>query len=445
MNSVITAVSGGGIKIPLTADMLTKHTLYIGSTGSGKTTSMNVLLRDLIKYGANDKSKKMGLLIFDFKGDDTLYKVKLWAKECGRSRDVIDFSLRGKFYFDPMANIKSISEVGSLAEMIISIRPPKGDLSNYWEYSLTKRIKTAIFYMLLSGEAASFAAFAKLMRKFCNSDIRDWERTLREIKQQASDCDRVDEAIDKTISLIHEWVILDLRTKSNELSTLTNLTDAFDSPPASEFFTPGEGKKALDIDEVLKGKIVVVTMPSATNRNLAGAIGKMCKAQFYAGLQKRKQCDNSRLCGIIMDEFQLCATGGDDIASDAYNMQTIRSKRGFVVAATQGLIGLDIAVGESERELLMANFNNFFLFRSNEPEVAQMAENMRGKFRGRQIGFLAATQEAPEEISAEPENLPTGYAFVKLANGFRSDGAIELERIYTTPPARQNAKIRMPR
>ena len=107
-DEVITKLNGGGREIALAADTLCKHSLFIGSTGSGKTTSLNALLRGLIAFRADDTKQKIGLLLFDFKNDATLYKIKKWARECGRLRDVVDLS-GGGHYINPFAEADSHS------------------------------------------------------------------------------------------------------------------------------------------------------------------------------------------------------------------------------------------------------------------------------------------------------------------------------------------------
>ena len=97
----------GGV-VEISEDVLCKHAIFIGSTGSGKTTSCNVLLRDLIRYKADDKERKIALIVFDFKGDGTLGKIRTWANECSRDTDVLDFSPVGKFYYDLLCGFDSL-------------------------------------------------------------------------------------------------------------------------------------------------------------------------------------------------------------------------------------------------------------------------------------------------------------------------------------------------
>lgn len=116
-------------------------------------------------------------------------------------------------------------------------------------------------------------------------------------------------------------------------------------------------------------------------------------------------------------------------------MQTIRSKRGFVIAATQGLIGLDLSIGEQARRRLVTNFNNVFVFKSNEREVLELVDDLNfcepphGK-----IGFVSDSQSCNRHEPITLANAPTGYASIKLADGFQSNGLVEIERIYVDAP-----------
>ena len=117
-----------------------------GSTGSGKTSTCNVLLRDLIRYNADDKKRKIALSIFDFKGDGTLEKIRTLANECGRDTDLLDFSPDGKFYYDPLYGLDSLKKLSQFAESILEVVPEEGE--RYWQHALRKRIARVLEYVL---------------------------------------------------------------------------------------------------------------------------------------------------------------------------------------------------------------------------------------------------------------------------------------------------------
>ena len=175
-----------------------------------------------------------------------------------------------------------------------------------------------------------------------------------------------------------------------------------------------------------------------SNRHSASAICKLLKSDVYGSIQARK--NPSRPAGIVMDEFPLVATDGENISGDGFNMQTIRSKRGFVIAATQGLVRVDLAIGESARRRLMTNFNNVFVFKSNEREVLELVEDLNfcepphGK-----IGFGSDSQSCNRHEPITLANAPTGYAAIKLADSFQSNGLVEIERLYVDAPQCQKA------
>lgn len=65
--NIVSTIKTSAGELQLSEDVLCKHTIFIGSTGSGKTTSLNALLRDIIGYNAEDETQKVGLLVFDLK------------------------------------------------------------------------------------------------------------------------------------------------------------------------------------------------------------------------------------------------------------------------------------------------------------------------------------------------------------------------------------------
>ena len=114
---------------------------------------------------------------------------------------------------------------------------------------------------------------------------------------------------------------------------MSNLISSFGNPITNGYIFEGKNKTCLDVGKlVCSGKIVVASFDGIANRQSATAICKLLKSDVYGHIQARK--NPSRLAGIVMDEFPLVATDGENISGDGFNMQTIRSKRGFVIAAT---------------------------------------------------------------------------------------------------------------
>ena len=324
----------------------------------------------------------------------------------------------------------------------------------YWEQSLRKRLKTVLTYCLFRHGKTTFKLFLEELREFTTSDSANgnWrdvmdsvEMVLRALEKKskgtvAESYETLCELLKSTRAGVNEWQRLDPQTKSNELSTMTNLISNFGNPITNGHIFEGKSKTRLNVGElVCAGKIVVVSFDGIANRQSATAICKLLKSDVYGRIQARQ--NPSRLVGIVMDEFPLVASDGENISGDGFNMQTIRSKRGFVIAATQGLVGLDLSIGEQARRRLMTNFNNVFVFKSNEREVLELVDDLnfceppRGK-----IGFGNDSQSCEKREAITLANAPAGYAAIKIADGFLSNGLVEIERLYVDAPTMPESK-----
>ena len=307
-------------------------------------------------------------------------------------------------------------------------------------------------YCLFRHGKTTFKLFLEELREFTttdssNSNWRDVmdsvEMVLRALEKKSKGIsiesyEILRELLEDTRASVNEWQRLDPRTKSNELSTMSNLISSFGNPITNGYIFEGKSKTRLDVGKlVCSGKIVVASFDGIANRQSATAICKLLKSDVYGHIQARK----SRLVGIVMDEFPLVATDGENISGDGFNMQTIRSKRGFVIAATQGLVGLDLSIGEQARRRLMTNFNNVFVFKSNEREVLELVEDLNFcEPQSGKIGFGSDSQSCNRHEPITLANAPTGYAAIKLADSFQSNGLVEIERLYVDAPPMPESK-----
>ena len=255
------------------------------------------------------------------------------------------------------------------------------------------------------------------------------EDILSKTREHRIEYENLKRRLERLRGVFLEWQSLDSRTKSNETSTISNLLSAFTNPSVEGLLT--KRKHRLDLDRLIEGgKIAVVSFPACVDGFSAAVVAKLLKGGFYTVLQKRQNF--KRLAGIIMDEYPLVASCGR--FGDGVNLQTIRSKGGFVVVATQGLVSLDIAIGRVNREQLMLNFNNRFIFRSEEKEVKALVDEMDLFSSGSSVGFFP---NGLESVSLNVEEFPTGYAVIKLANGFKTKRPVQLERLFIKSPNSQ--------
>ena len=237
-DDIVARIGFNGGAVEISEDVLCKHTIFIGSTGSGKTTSCNVLLRDLIRYKADDKKRKIALIVFDFKGDGTLGKIRTWANECGRGSDVLDFSPDGKFYYDPLCGFDSLKKLSQFAESILEVVPEEGE--RYWQHALRKRITCVLEYVLFKYETPCFEDFLNEIFNFLSRtnellyEIGKFELAIEDIlsktREHRIEYEILKRRLERLKELLLEWQNLDGRTKSNETSTISNLLSAFTNP-----------------------------------------------------------------------------------------------------------------------------------------------------------------------------------------------------------------------
>ena len=101
---------------------------------------------------------------------------------------------------------------------------------------------------------------------------------------------------------VNEWQHLGPRTKSNELSTMTNLVSNFGNPITNGHIFEGKNKTRLDVGElVCTGKIVVASFDGISNRQSASAICKLLKSDVYGSIQARQNPS----CGYCIAEIPL--------------------------------------------------------------------------------------------------------------------------------------------
>ena len=96
-NKIVSRIKTSAGELQLSEDALCKHTIFIGSTGS-----------------------------------NTLFKIRKWAKECGREEGVIDYCTDSQFYFDPLGGLDSFRKIPEYVERIYNIFPFQSS-EVYWE------------------------------------------------------------------------------------------------------------------------------------------------------------------------------------------------------------------------------------------------------------------------------------------------------------------------
>jgi hypothetical protein len=433
--------------IELTGEDLSRNLLFVGTVGSGKTSTMNPLLHGLIGYRAADRQRRLGLLIIDFKEDETVAKVQQWAREAGREGDLQVLSPGSEFYYDSLAGLESFSGLDEAVDKILSAAPWEDSENGYWRQGRKPLLDAALTILLATTPALDFAEVMRFLRGWLMNPgspppqvakrLSRFQEVVPQVETQATEAER--DKLRCALDTIRMWAGLDSRTKSNWTSVFTNCLSPFTSLVAQAYFD-SKGRRRVDLDQIVTdGKLVVLSLNASTDPAAASLIGRLIKADFYRAVQSRQipYADTGRLVGLVMDEYPLVVTGAEGRYGDIVQLQSLRSKRGFVMAAAQGFVNLEMVIGARAREALLVNFNNLFFFNSHEPQIDAFAQGHFGLAPLSAAALLEAEDSGPEgsiaterrwhrfRVRAEDWVCPPGrlsrlepnQAFVSLAQG----------------------------
>jgi len=151
---------------------------------------------------------------------------------------------------------------------------------------------------------------------------------------------------------------------------------------------------------------------------------------------------------LLMDEFHYSVSRGSPRWSDISNLATLRGKGVFVIAATQGLVQLDLLLGGLAADALLINFSNLILMRSTEiGHLYLLADRIFGRHPGRIVpgplvergdllvpGPLTVIPPEPVCPPGALAQLETHQAFVSLANGYKSWEPVWLAPLFLPEP-----------
>lgn len=419
-----------GQTLNFSSEDLRRHVLALGATGCGKTTAVvNPFLKQIIGWNSVDKKAKPGLLVLDPKADDSPEKVMAYAREAGRLEDVLVLSAGADSHYGYFTNFRRLDQVDEFATRVLYGSRDMGDQNAYWSESRFGLVSSALTVLLANGRPLSFDVVAEFLRAWfyapggavVNEALQFVERLLAANTLKRTTRRRLELAVAEA----HNWKALDPRTQELHKSTLNNALRSLLSPAARELFDESKARRFNPAD-VLSGKILVASLNAVCHPQLTAMLFKALKREYYEAVLSRTTFhpEHERLCGLVLDELPLSV-----IPEDTEGLALLRSKGGFVVACSQGLNGLDEALGHRRRAALMANFNSILYFSSRENQTDEHALLTLGSH---DLPPRITEGQEPRNLLTVPEiqpvprfvcppgtlaRLPQHHAYAKLANG----------------------------
>ncbi len=373
-------------ELPLTGRHLCRNLLAIGGVGSGKTSSIIFpLLRQTIEFQAGDTERKCGLFIIDSKLDGTAERVKQWAKDCGREADIREIGADDGWGYDPFTGVDSFIDIERLTEKMCCCYSDLSAENAYWRETATMILNGVLKVAYVIYRRFDLWPTINLLGDIFNNSPSDgFRESITRISRIVNSLEdpeeqKVGSMIAAAIRAVEVYFRLDTRTRGILQSILLGIIRPLSSLEVSRYY-PRPGLSSVDLREVVdQGRILVIRAP-AHEPGVVETMGRMIKCDLYGLIRSRTHSPgkDDRLFGMFFDEYPLVATGSSPLFGDVQALQTMREKRGFIVAATQGLVSMRNAVGGRIWEALALNFTSKVFLASQEPEVEDFARTVIG-------------------------------------------------------------------
>lgn len=350
----------------LPPEHLRQDTLLLGSTGTGKTTSMAVLAEGMVGSGA-------GLCVIDLKADPEFADLlALIARAHGVP--FREWEIGGEARWNPFAHGDRTELMNKLIELEEWTEP-------HYKRSAQRYLQTALGVLFELGEPRDLAIIARYL-----SPRRLAELVDREKRSGKLDSARADE-------VKHYLAALD-PSDSSAIYGLANRVALLAESSAAESLRGGQG--AIDIGASLaEGGITCFSLDSARYGETASQLAALVARDIGTICAERIAGGGSRPAYFMVDEFSALPT--DHVS--ALISRSARAAEVGIVLATQELADLT-RINPAFCDQVLGNTQVKIIHRQDVPESAERMAKVAGTktgwhetfriehevFAGRQIG-----------------------------------------------------------
>lgn len=383
-------------KLKMAISDLFQNTIVLGGTGSGKTrTILLPMITQLIKQ--QDK-RDLSLYVTDAKA--VLWQdVVAIAQKMGKQVQILGVQ-ENELGVDLLDGISP----SFAADQIKSVMRQNGGASadSFWPDMASNMIRH-VFTVLLAWErtkggleyarASAERPYSLVSAYKLALDAAYIDGWMRQIESDILDCIENDfQAIadlaksDLFASLRYlrlTWPTIAKDTRSGIESNITNALGSFESDVRlREKFASGE-KADINISELWGNKITCVNLPDSELGNAGKIINVFLKTLLFSEA-KRRQAANPDIAQVqqlafVADEYQSLITADVSGISDATFPNISRSTGLFYIVATQGVVGLEQAIGQHAAANFMNNMRNKIFLQIEESATMNFAKMLAGK------------------------------------------------------------------
>ena len=387
--------------------------IVFGITGSGKSSASGRALAQAML------AQDYGFLVLCAKPEER----EVWegyAKEAGRSDDVIVFGADTEYRFNPLDyEIKRKGAGAGLTENIVDIfitimelsENNKGNDSGenaFWRISLQMVLRSAIELISIAKGTITLEDIYNVIlsapRKRGQAKDDKWLKKsycaqLMKIADEKFSKGELSPMQEKDLEVtlnyfFKDFAVLDSKPKSIIQTTFTGLCDRFLRGELRELFCTDTN---IVPDVCYKsGAILILDMPIKTFGMVGVVAQGMFKYIFQQAMERRivKDEEFPRPVALWMDEAQFFLTE----RRDREFQSTARSSRTATVMLSQSIDGFRASLGEWESNALLSNLATKFLH-ANVGETNKWASEMIGQIRQYKSGFSASTSNQGDSSS----------------------------------------------
>ena len=360
---------------------LYQNIFITGTIGTGKTSSaMYPFTKQLLFYECQNNDKKLGMLILDVKGN-YYEKVLEFAKECGRTDDIIVLELGGNYKYNPLhkPNLKASILANRLKTILLLFS--KNNSESYWldeaEKVLSESIKLCRLYNY------GYVTIEELHKLITIPQYYLQKISLlrKQFMQNQFSQEKIYDLLSALNFFEKEFLALDQRTLSILKSEITRITNCFisDYEVLKTFNPPQSELNFYGFEQVLQeGKIVVLKMNISEYANLSKIIAAYLKLDFQSDVMTRlAKSNNSNLRSVcfISDEYAEYCT-----ETDANFFSQSREAKCINIVATQSYTSLlNTLNNQSSANVIIQNLINKLWFRTDDIFTIETAQKQIGK------------------------------------------------------------------
>lgn len=355
--------------------------LVVGATGRGKTSAvLYPLLRQLIQIQAGSADHRLGGLIVDPKGN-MVEDVRRMATAAGRAGDVYAVTVpEVRCNLIKRPDLMASALAGHLMDLYVNLTGPGG--SDFWMMAAKELAAQSIRLLRLTSEEQP--TLTNVYRAAASP-----EGFMLALAQARARRASMGPAELGELEALEYWYENSLRpmapaTRTGVAANLNTLCSLFDEGLMRDCFCARSEEETFPGFERLleEGKIIVLSIPKAVYKSVAGVVGTMMKLNFQDAVlarlarAERANAEVGRTCFFWCDEYDEIVTS----PGDGVFFSKCREARCINLVALQSYAGLRMRLRERGAvEHVLANLTTKIWLGLEDEATAVSAAELCGK------------------------------------------------------------------